>query len=171
MNFSRGPAFRPHRDIRGIARLCTASLDTGPPAHRRRVVLGLPGASRPPTRADDVELGGSPRKLPPLAPGRWRSWDCRTLASGPGAAPALRGPDDVELGPVDLAGSPRRFPPLAQDGGALAGRISPHSVRPVETRLVPPPRARGSMKSGKVNPPPKEPGAPWWESSRTPRRW
>ena len=124
------------------------------------VVLGLPGASRPPTRADDVELGGSPRKLPPLAPGRWRSWDCRTLASVPGAAPALRGPDDVELGPVDLAGSPRRFPPLAQDGGALAGRISPSSVRPVETRLVPPPRARGSMKSGKVNPPPKEPGAP-----------
>ena len=36
VNFSRGPAFRPHRDIRGIARLCTASLGTGPPAHRRR---------------------------------------------------------------------------------------------------------------------------------------
>ena len=36
VNFSRGPAFRPRRDIRGIARLCTASLGTGPPAHRRR---------------------------------------------------------------------------------------------------------------------------------------
>ena len=36
VNFSRGPAFRPHRDIRGIARLCTASLGTGPPARRPR---------------------------------------------------------------------------------------------------------------------------------------
>ena len=81
------------------------------------MVLGLPGASRPPTRADDVELGGSPRKLPPLAPGRWRSWDCRTLASVPGAAPALRGPDNVDLGlgPERLKGShhwPRTAAPL-----------------------------------------------------------
>ena len=36
VNFSRGPAFRPHRDIRGIARLCTASPGSRPPARRPR---------------------------------------------------------------------------------------------------------------------------------------
>ena len=36
VNFSRGPAFRPRRDIRGIARLCTASPGSRPPARRPR---------------------------------------------------------------------------------------------------------------------------------------